>query len=417
MPKATENLISFPQESSVSCLDEILRNGAREMLGRAIEDEVAVFVGARSHLVDESGRRLVVRNGHLPERSIQTPMGEIPIKQPRVRDRRDTDEREGFQSSILPPYLRKTKSLEDLLPWLYLKGISTGDFGEALQALLGPDAAGLSASTITRLKGGWEQEYKDWSKRSLKSKRYVYLWADGVYFNVRLEDPGNSRQCILVLMGATADGKKELIAVADGYRESEQSWYELLQDVKQRGLTMAPELATGDGALGFWKALRKAYPATRNQRCWVHKTANVLNKMPKSVQAKAKSMLHDIWMASTRKDAGEAFDLFLETFSGKYPAATACLDKDRDALLAFYDFPAEHWIHLRTSNPIESTFASVRLRTAKTKGCGSRVACLSMVFKLALSAQKRWRALNGAKLLADVITGVVFEDGVKTIAA
>jgi len=417
MPKATENLISFPQESSESCLDQILRDGAREMLGRAIEDEVAVFVGARSHLEDESGHRLVVRNGHLPERTIQTPMGEIPIKQPRVRDRRDVGKREGFQSSILPPYLRKTRSLEDLLPWLYLKGISTGDFSEALQALLGPDAAGLSASTITRLKAGWEQEYKDWSKRSLKSKRYVYLWADGVYFNIRLEDPGNSRQCILVLMGATAEGKKELIAVADGYRESEQSWYELLQDVKQRGLTIAPKLATGDGALGFWKALRKVYPPTRVQRCWVHKTANILNKMPKSVQAKAKSMLHDIWMASTRKDAGEAFDLFLETFSGKYLAATACLDKDRDALLAFYDFPAEHWIHLRTSNPIESTFASVRLRTAKTKGCGSRVACLSMVFKLTLSAQKRWRALNGAKLLADVITGVVFEDGVKKRAA
>ena len=417
MPKATENLVSFPQESSRSCLDEILRNGAREMLGKAIEDEVAVFVGARSHLVDENGHRLVVRNGHLPERTIQTPMGEIPIKQPRVRDRRDVGEREGFQSSILPPYLRKTKSLEDLLPWLYLKGISTGDFSEALQALLGPDAAGLSASTITRLKAGWEQEYKDWSKRSLESKHYVYVWADGVFFNVRLEDPGNARQCILVLMGATAEGKKELIAVADGYRESEQSWYELLQDVRQRGLTIAPKLATGDGALGFWKALRKIYPATRMQRCWVHKTANVLNKMPKSVQAKAKSMLHDIWMASTRKDAREAFDLFLETFTGKYPGATACLDKDRDALLAFYDFPAEHWIHLRTSNPIESTFASVRLRTAKTKGCGSRVACLSMVFKLALSAQKRWRALNGAKLLADVITGVVFEDGVKTLAA
>jgi transposase-like protein len=417
MPKATENLVSFPQESSRSCLDEILRNGAREMLGRAIEDEVAVFVGARSDLVDGNGHRLVLRNGHLPERTIQTPMGEIPIKQPRVRDRRDVGEREGFQSSILPPYLRKTKSLEDLLPWLYLKGISTGDFSEALQALLGPDAAGLSASTITRLKACWEQEYKDWSKRSLTNKRYVYLWADGVYFNVRLEDPGNARQCILVLMGATAEGRKELIAVADGYRESEQSWHELLQDVKQRGLTIAPKLATGDGALGFWKALGKSYSATRTQRCWVHKTANVLNKMPKSVQAKAKSMLHDIWMASTRKDAGEAFDLFLGTFSGKYPAATACLDKDRDALLAFYDFPAEHWIHLRTSNPIESTFASVRLRTAKTKGCGSRIACLTMVFKLALSAQKRWRALNGAKLLADVITGVVFEDGVKKLAA
>jgi transposase-like protein len=417
MPKATGNLVPFPQESTSSVLDEILRDGAREMLARAIEDEVAAYIGDRRHLVDEFGHRVVVRNGHLPERTIQTPMGAIPVKQPRVRDCRAPADREEFRSSILPPYLRKTRSLEDLLPWLYLKGISTGDFSEALQALLGPDAPGLSASTITRLKAGWEQEFKDWSKRSLKTKHYVYLWADGVYFNIRLEDPGNARQCILVLMGATAEGKKELIAVADGYRESEQSWHELLLDAKQRGLRTSPKLATGDGALGFWKALRRVYSATRIQRCWLHKTGNVLNKMPKSVQAKAKSMLHDIWMASTREDAHKAFDLFLETFRGKYPAAVACLQKDRDVLLTFYDFPAEHWIHLRTTNPIESTFASVRLRTDKTKGCGSRIACLTMVFKQALSAQKRWRALNGAKLLADVIEGVVFEDGVKKVAA
>ncbi|MDX1430296.1 MAG: IS256 family transposase [Rhodothermales bacterium] len=417
MPKATENLIAFPQESARSVLDEILRDGARSMLAVAIESEVAGYVDAHRGLVDENGHRLVVRNGHLPERRIQTPMGPVEVKQPRVRDRRDAGEREVFQSSIVPPYLRKTKSLEDLLPWLYLKGISTGDFSEALQALLGPDAAGLSASTITRLKSGWEQEYKDWSKRSLKAKHYVYVWADGVHFNVRLEDPGNARQCILVLMGATPEGQKELIAVADGYRESEQSWRELLLDVKGRGLSIAPELATGDGALGFWKALRQVYPTTRVQRCWVHKTANVLNKMPKSVQAKAKSMLHDIWMASKREDARKAFDLFVETFGGKYPAAASCLEKDRDVLLAFYDFPAEHWVHLRTTNPIESTFATVRLRTDKTKGCGSRIACLTMVFKLALSARKKWRALNGAKLLADVISGVVFEDGVKKEAA
>ena len=417
MPKATENLIRFPQESTSSALDEILRDGARSMLSRAIEEEVAAYVEARRELVDGNGHRLVVRNGHLPERSIQTPMGSVEVKQPRVRDRRDAGEREVFRSSILPPYLRKTKSLEDLLPWLYLKGISTGDFSEALQALLGPDAPGLSASTITRLKAGWEQEYEDWSKRSLKARRYVYLWADGVYFNVRLEDPGNARQCILVLMGATPEGRKELIAVADGYRESEQSWRELLLDVKERGLAIAPELATGDGALGFWKALHQVFPTTRVQRCWLHKTVNVLNKLPKSVQAKAKSMLHDIWMASTRADANEAFDLFVETFSGKYPGAVTCLEKDRAALLAFYDFPAEHWLHLRTTNPIESTFATVRLRTHKTKGCGSRVACLTMVFKLALSAQKKWRALNGAKLLADVIEGVAFEDGVKKEAA
>jgi len=417
MPKASENLIQFPQESTSSILDEILRDGARSMLTRAIEEEVAAYIDARQDLRDDNGRRLVVRNGRMPKRSIQTPMGSLEVEQPRVRDRRNPEEREIFRSSILPPYLRKTKSIEDLLPWLYLKGISTGGFTEALQSLLGPDAPGLSPSTIVRLKSVWEQEYKDWSKRSLRTKRYVYVWADGVHFNVRLEDPGNTRQCILVLMGATPEGKKELIAVADGYRESEQSWRELLLDVKHRGLTIAPELAIGDGALGFWKALRKVYPTTREQRCTVHKTANVLNKLPKGVQAKARTMLHEIWMASTRKEAGEAFDLFVETFQAKYPGAVSCLEKDREVLLAFYDFPAEHWIHLRTTNPIESTFATVRLRTRKTKGCGSRIACLTMVFKLALSAQLKWRVLNGAKLIAEVIDGVIFEDGVKKVAA
>jgi len=386
------------------------------MLTKAVEAEVAGYLGVRVHLVDDVGHRVVVRNGHLPARTIQTPLGDVPIKQPRVRDRRPAGERETFQSSILPPYLRKTKSLEDLLPWLYLKGVSTGDFSEALAALLGPEASGLSASTITRMKAGWEDEYKDWQGRSLAGKHYVYVWADGIYFNVRLEDPGNARQCILVLMGATAEGKKELVAVADGYRESEQSWHELLLDVRSRGLTIDPKLATGDGALGFWKAMAKVFPTTRTQRCWVHKTANVLNKMPKSVQAKAKSMLHDIWMAETKADALKAFELFGETFGAKYDGAVACLEADRDALLAFYDFPAEHWIHLRTTNPIESTFASVRLRTNKTKGCGSRIACLTMVFKLAMSAQKRWRELNGTKLLAEVIAGVTFENGVRIAA-
>jgi transposase-like protein len=387
------------------------------MLATAILGEVEGYVAAREDLVDAAGHRLVVRNGHLPERTIQTPLGDVPIKQPRVRDRRPVGERETFQSSILPPYLRKTKSIEELLPWLYLKGISTGDFNEALAALLGPDAPGLSASTITRTKASWEQDFKDWQSRSFVGKHYVYLWADGIYFNIRLEDPGNARQCILVLMGATAEGTKELIAVSDGYRESEQSWTELLLDVRARGLTIDPKLATGDGALGFWSALDKVFPTTRVQRCWVHKTANVLNKMPKGVQAKAKSMLHDIWMAETKAAAEASFDLFGETFGAKYEAAVTCLAKDRKELLTFYDFPAEHWLHLRTTNPIESTFASVRLRTNKTKGAGSRIACLTMVFKLALSAQQRWRALNGAKLLADVIDGVRFEDGVKQLAA
>jgi transposase-like protein len=398
-------------------LTQILHDGAREMLATAIKGEVQGYLAAREHLVDELGHRLVVRNGHLPERTIQTPLGDVPVKQPRVRDRRPAGERETFQSSILPPYLRKTKSIEELLPWLYLKGVSTGDFSEALAALLGPDAPGLSPSTITRMKACWEDEFKGWSSRSLVGIRYVYLWADGIYFNIRLEDPGNARQCILVLMGATADGKKELVAVSDGYRESEQSWVELLLDVQARGLTIDPKLATGDGALGFWSALAKVFPTTRTQRCWVHKTANVLNKMPKGVQGKAKSMLHDIWMAETKAAAEEAFGLFGATFRAKYDAAVTCLEKDREALLAFYDFPAEHWLHLRTTNPIESTFASVRLRTDKTKGAGSRIACLTMVFKLALSAQQRWRTLNGAKLLADVIEGVRFEDGVKKLAA
>ena len=417
MSEPTENLLPFPQQSPRAILDEVLRQGAERLLVQAINDEVAAYLAARSEVRDEQGRRQVVRNGHLPERCIQTPVGPVTIQQPRVRDRRPAGEREAFRSSLLPPYLRKTRSMEELIPWLYLKGVSTGDFREALQALLGPDAAGLSPSTITRLKSSWEQDWKAWDRRSLADRRYVYLWADGIYFNVRLEDSANKRQCILVLMGATAEGKKELIALADGYRESEQSWKELLLGLKSRGLEIAPELAIGDGALGFWKAMHQVFSSTRPQRCWCHKTANVLNKMPKSVQAKAKSMLHDIWMAETREDANQAFDLFVETFAAKYEGAVRCLVKDRDALLAFYDFPAEHWTHLRTTNPIESTFATVRLRTRKTKGSGSRLACLTMVFKLVMSAQKRWRALNGAKLLGDVIQGVVFEDGVRKQAA
>jgi len=368
-------------------------------------------------LVDACGRRQVVRNGYLPARTLQTPLGDVPVRQPRVRDRRPAETRETFRSAILPPYLRKTKSLEDLLPWLYLKGISTGDFSEALAALLGPDAPGVSASTITRLKSVWEQEFATWQRRSLADRQYVYLWADGVHFNVRLEDTANARQCILVLMGATTDGRKELLAISDGYRESEQSWRELLLDVQARGLTVAPAVATGDGALGFWAALAKVFPTTRPQRCWVHKSANALNKLPKSVQPKATQALHAIWMAETRAMAHQAFRQFVDTFGAKYPGAVACLEKDRDVLLTFYDFPAEHWRHLRTSNPIESTFSSLRLRTAKTRGAGSRMACLTMVFKLALSAQQRWRTLNGAELLKDVINGETFEDGIKKQAA
>lgn len=328
--------------------------------------------------------------------------------------------RERFISKILPPYLRKARSIEELIPWLYLKGVSTGDFTEALQALLGPDCPGLSASVVTRLIATWQDEHQQWSQRDLSDKHYVYVWADGIHFNIRLEEPPDDRQCILVLMGATAEGDKELIAVQDGYRESEQSWTELLLDLKHRGLTTAggdPKLAIGDGALGFWAACRKLLPGTREQRCWVHKTANVLDNLPKAQQPRAKEALHQIWMAATRQEANSAFDLFVAKYQAKYPKAVACLTKDRDVLLTFYDFPAEHWIHLRTTNPIESTFATVRLRHDKTKGNGSRRACLAMVFKLCASAQKRWRRLNGHDLIPEIIAGVVFVDGEKEKAA
>jgi transposase-like protein len=400
-------------------LTEILRQGAQKMLATAIENEVVEYIAEHKNQRDACGYRLVVRNGWLPARTIQTGVGPVEVEQPRVNDKRidENGQRIHFSSKILPPYLRRTKSIDELIPWLYLKGISTGDFTEALQALLGPQAPGLSATNIVRLKESWQQEWSGWSKRSMEGKYYVYLWADGVYFNIRLEDPGNNKQCILVLMGATSDGRKELIAIAEGYRESAQSWRELLLDVKNRGLSQAAKLATGDGALGFWAALREIYPATQEQRCWVHKTANVLNKLPKSLHPKAKSMLHDIWMAETRKQADTAFDLFITTFQAKYPKAIECLAKDRDVLLSFYDFPAEHWVHLRTTNPIESTFATVRLRTRRTKGCGSRTACLTMVFKLAQCAERHWRRLNAKELIVEVIRGITFVNGIKEIAA
>jgi transposase-like protein len=400
-------------------LTDILRQGAQEMLATAIENEVAEYIERHAAVRDGQGHRLVVRNGRLPARQIQTGLGLVEVEQPRVKDRRMNEQGEPirFSSTILPPYLRRTRSLDELIPWLYLRGISTGDFTEALEALLGPQAKGLSATNIVRLKESWQQEWKDWSKQSLAEKVYVYLWADGIYFNIRLEEPDNNRQCILVLMGATADGRKELIAITDGYRESADSWRELLLQVKQRGLTSSPKAATGDGALGFWAALREIYPQTCEQRCWVHKTANILDKMPKSLHEKAKAMLQEIWMAPGREKALKAFDLFVQTFEAKYPKAAECLVKDREVLLTFYDFPAEHWVHLRTTNPIESTFATVRLRTVRTKGSGSRTACLTMVFKLAQCAEKHWRRLNGQELIPEVIRGTKFVDGLKEIAA
>jgi transposase-like protein len=391
-------------------LTEVLREGARALLAQAVEAEVEDFLVRHAELRTEGGQRRVVRNGYLPEREVQTGIGAVSVRVPRARDRHRacSGERIGFSSKILPPYLRRTKSLEELIPWLYLKGISTGDFSEALMALLGPRAPGLSASTISRLKEVWKQELLGWQARDLTGKRYVYFWVDGVYFNVRLEE---ARQCILVIIGATEDGRKELVGVWDGYRESEQSWKELLLDLKRRGLKRGPKLAVGDGALGFWKALAQVYGETRQQRCWVHKTANVLNKLPEGAQKQAKQRLREIWMAETKKDADSAFDYFLSAYRAKYPKAAVCLEKDREELLAFYDFPAEHWKHIRTTNAIESTFATVRLRTDKTKSCLSRETVMTMVFRLCQCAEKHWRRLDGSKQLADVIRGIRFVDG------
>ena len=395
-----------PGEISEDPLTELLRTGARKLIAEAVEAELQQLLSQYGDLRNGQGHKQVVRNGYLPEREIQTGIGSVKIRVPKIRDKSGQGIK--FNSTLLPPYLRKTKSVEEVLPWLYLKGISTGDFHEALQALLGSDAKGLSASTISRCKRVWEEEHEIWSRRNLENKRYVYIWADGVYFNIRSDD---ARQCILVIIGVTEHGRKEFIAIEDGYRESEQSWSELLLRIKAQGLKHAPKLAVGDGALGFWKALSKVYPETVHQRCWVHKTANVLNKLPKLVQPKVKQALHEIWMAPTKEDAYKAFRITVTTYSDKYPKAMECLKKDKDEMLAFYDFPAAHWQHIRTSNPIESTFATVRLRTAKTRGCVARHTILSMVYKLGQSAQKRWRRLRGFKLLAEVIRGVQFKDG------
>ena len=394
-------------------LTEVLRHGARALLAQAVETEVAGFLAEHADKRSEDGRRRLVRHGHLPERSVMTGIGPVEARVPRVRDRLGAgDDRIRFTSAILPPYARRSKSLEVLIPVLYLKGVSTGDFAEALSALLGPDAGGLSASSIARLKEGWTDEHARWRERDLSSKRYVYVWADGIYVQARLEDDA---QCLLVIIGATPEGKKELVGLADGLRESAQSWRELLLDLKRRGLSTGPELAVGDGALGFWKALEEVWPKTHAQRCWVHKTANVLNKLPNSLQTRAKRALQDIWMAETRSAAEAACDSFIEAYRVKYEKAVECLGKDREALLAFYDFPAEHWPHLRTTNPIESTFATVRHRTIRAKGCLSNKTALAMIFKLAQAAENSWRRLKGHAQLPKVILGVKFTDGVEVV--
>lgn len=397
-------------------ITDILRQGARKLLARALEAEVEIFLNSYRELTDEFGRQRLVRNGYLPERNIQSGIGPVPVKAPRVRDRnRHAENRIQFSSSILPAYLRKTKSMEQLIPWLYLKGVSTGDFSDALGALIGKDAPGLSSATIGRLKTVWEQDLQVWQKRDLSNKRYVYFWVDGIYSHVRMDD----KQCLLVIIGATEDGKKELVAIDGGFRESDLSWTQLLNDLKARGLKDGPRLCVGDGSLGFWKAIAKAYPNSRCQRCWVHKVANVLNKLPKSIQGIAKKKLHEIWHADHKTEAMRLFDDFIRVYEAKYPKATQCLGKDRDVLLTFYDFPAEHWRHICTTNPIESTFATVRLRTSKVRGCFSANTVITMAFKLCLCAEKRWIRLHHPERLAQVIEGVKFVNGIeeKRIAA
>lgn len=388
-----------------SLLDGIIRQGAQKILQAALELEVQEHLEAMG--VGPDGRRMAVRNGRLPSREIMTGAGALAVEVPRVRHRGQGQ----WSSAILPKYLRKAPSVEALIPLLYLHGVSTGQMAEALEALVGASARGLSATTVTRLTQCWEAECREWQERDLTMKRYVYWWIDGIHFRVRL---GGDNVCVLVIMGALEDGTKELVAVRDGYRESKESWLEVLRELESRGLSVPPKLAVGDGALGFWGALEEKYgEAVAAQRCWVHKTANVLDKMPKSVQPRAKQMIHEMYLAPSRHKALAAYEEFRVAFAAQYPAAWKCLEKDKEQLFTFYDFPAEHWGHLRTTNPIESTFATVRLRTVRTKGCGSRSATLSMVFKLAQQAQKHWRKLNGHGLLPKVLQAVTFTDGIE----
>jgi putative transposase len=406
MSEDSANLLGTPGSIKDS-LTELLRQGARGLIERAVEEELQLLLDQYGNVTDLSGRKAVVRNGHLPEREILTGLGPVPVRVPKVRDRSGSGIK--FNSALVPPYVRKAQCVEAALPWLYLRGISTGDMQEALSVLLGEDAKGLSPTVVSRLKAQWSDDYLAWNRRDLSGERYVYVWADGIYSTLRGED---DRLCLLILIGVNEQGEKRLLALSDGYRESKASWLSLIQDLQAHGLKTPPQLATGDGALGFWAALDEAWPQTRCQRCWVHKTANVLNELPKSIQGKAKAGLHEIWMAETKAQAGKAFDRFVRDFGAKYPKAVEILKKDRAVLLAFYDFPAEHWIHIRTTNPIESSFATIRHRTTRTKNCVSRNTLLGLVFQLALTAEKSWRKLGGFKLLPDVARGARFKDGI-----
>jgi putative transposase len=409
------NIVRLRQPDAIDDpLTEILRTGARQLLAQAIEIEAETFLAQMRALKLPDGRERLVRHGHGPERTIQTGIGPVAVSRVKIRDRGATGDadRIRFTSAILPKWARRTRSLDGLLPILYLRGLSTGDFQEALTALLGQDAPNLSPSVITRLTGEWQADYARWQARDFSARRYVYVWADGVYLQARMEDHA---ECMLVLIGATPEGKKELVGFQTGVRESAQSWRELLVEIKRRGLTIPPRIAVGDGALGFWKALDELFPGTHHQRCWLHKSANVLNKVPKSVQPGLKTALREIYLAPTRAQAEVAVDLFADAYQARYPKAVECIRKDQRALLAFYDWPAEHWIHLRTTNPIESVFATVRHRTVRTKGSLSSTTARLMVFKLVMAASKTWRRLMGENQLPKVIAGVRFQDGTEVI--
>lgn len=387
-------------------LTELLKQGARKLIHQAVEAELAAFMEGFQERKLDDGRAAVVRNGYHPEREIQTGIGPVTVKVPKVRAK--DGKPVTFRSALVPPYVRKTATLEAALPWLYLKGISSGEMQTALEALVGPDAKGLSASTVSRLKKIWAEEYQEWRSSKLDKDQWVYLWADGIYSGLRSEE---SKLCSLVVVGVNERGEKRFLAIEDGERESTQSWREVLLGLKSRGVS-GPKLAIGDGAMGFWAALEEVFSETRQQRCWMHKTGNVLNCLPKKSQPKAKKKLHDIWQAETKQDAEKAFDLFIRTYDDKFPKATLCLQKDREELLSFYDFPAKHWQSLRTTNPIESAFSTIRHRTKRSKGCLSRDGMLHMMFKLGMCAQKNWRRQRGFEVLAKVITGIKFKDGV-----
>lgn len=392
-------------KSPVDALTELLRTSARQIIAEAVESELEYFLQEFKEVLSD-GKRRVVRNGYLPEREIMTGIGKVNVQVPRVRDRSDKEEKIQFRSSLIPPYLRRTATLDEVLPLLYLKGISARDFAEVLKPIFGNEVNNLSPSVISRLKMKWDDEYDAWCNRDLSAKNYVYWWVDGIHFSGRLDD----KRCVLVVLGVNEFGKKELIAIEDGFRESTESWLSMLRKLKERGANI-PVLAVGDGALGFWNAVNEIFPTTKHQRCWFHKMGNVLDKLPKSQQAKAKSMLHEIWMSSTRADAYIAFDAFIDEYGSKYPRAVECLLKDKEELLAFYDFPAEHWVHIRTTNAIESIFATVRNRTYKSKGAFSAVTILMMTFKLMQSAEKRMIKLRGFHHLENVIKGIKFVDG------